>query len=132
MVAEKQSKTDLGRIKIHTHAVSSIAAIAAMEVDGVLKIQPGLIGKLYGFFGGNPNFIGVRVVLKENNEVDISTSIVVAYGQDVPKVANFVQENVRQAIEKMTSLIPANIDVKVKGIEKVLRRKDLSEKLGGE
>ena len=121
-MTEKQTKTDLGRIKIHSHAISSIASIATMEVEGVLRIYSGPVGKLCGFLGLESDCDAVRVDLKESNEVDISVSVIVEYGRDIPSVANHVQENIRQAIEKMTGLAPVNIDVKVKGIEKPQRR----------
>lgn len=123
MMGEKQTKTDLGKIKIHYNAISSIAAIATMEVNGVLRLHTTtLFGKVLKFFGKDPRGGAVSVDLKENNEVDIGVSVVVEYGQDVPRVANNVQENIRQAIEKMTGLAPANIDVKVKGVEKIKGR----------
>ncbi len=118
MVAEKQANTDLGKIRIHTQAINSIASIATKEVNGVAGLYAGHCAKLYELIGMNLGCSAVKVELKENNEVNIVISIVVEYGQDVPKVANNVQENVRQAVEKMTGLIPGNIDVKVKGIEK--------------
>ena len=118
MIAEKQAKTDLGKIKIHTDAINSMALIAAKEVEGVAGVTSGTMGRFCDFLGLGSNCSGVKVELKENNEVDIVVSIVVEYGKDVPRIAHQVQENIRQAIEKMTGLIPANIDVKVKGIEK--------------
>lgn len=123
MIYEKQAKTDLGKIKIHVQAVSSIASIAAMEIEGVVRIYAGGVAKLWEFFGSQTNYAAVKIELKENNEINIGIPIIVEYGQDVPRVANLVQENVRQAVEKMTGLIPVNIDVKVKGIEKPQRRK---------
>lgn len=123
MIAEKQTKTDLGKIKIHTRAISSIASIATTQIEGVLRIYSGPVGKLLELLGKDPNCNAVKVTLKENNEVDISVPIVVEYDEDVPRVANLVQENIRQAIEKMTGLAPVDINVKVKGVEKSQRRK---------
>ena len=123
MMPEKQTKTDLGKIKIHAHAISCIASIAAMEVDGVLRIDAGTAGKIWEFVGAKPGTNAVGVRLKENNELDIIIPIVVIYGHDIPRIANNVQENVRQAIEKMTGLIAVNIDVKVRAIEKMQGRR---------
>lgn len=117
-MTEKQTKTDLGRIKIHSHAISSIASIATREVEGVLRIYSGPVGRLCGFLGMESDCGAVKVDLKDSNEVDISVSIIVEYGRDIPVIANRVQESIRQAIEKMTGLALSNIDVKVKGIEK--------------
>ena len=118
MIGAKQAKTDLGKIKIHVKAIRSIAAIAIMEVEGVLKIYTGTAGKLFEFLGRDRNAAAINVILRENNEVGISASIVVEYGYDLPRVASYVQENIKTAVEKMTGLIPVNIDVKVKSVEK--------------
>jgi uncharacterized alkaline shock family protein YloU len=118
MITEKETRTDLGKIKIHTHAISSMAYIAAMEIEGVLRIYRGPAPALLEFFGKDAKFAAVKISLRENNEIDISIPIVVEYGQDVPRIANLVQENIKQAVEKMTGLVPVHIDVKVKGIEK--------------
>lgn len=120
MIAEKYAKTDLGRIKIHIKAIRSIAAIATMEIDGVLRIYSGTIGKLFEFLGKDKNAAAIKVDLKEKNEVGIAVSIVVEYGQDLPKVANNVQENIRHSLERMTGLNPVTIDVKVKSVERSL------------
>jgi len=119
MIAEKQTKTDLGKIKIHTEAISSIASIATTGIKGVLRIYKSPIFRLADFLGPDAGHKSVKVTLRENNEVDINVPIVVEYGQDVPHVANMVQENIRQAIEKMTGLVPMEINIKVKGVEKV-------------
>ena len=121
MIGEKQAKTDLGKIKIHLKAIRSIAAIAAMEVDGVLRIYTGTIGRLLEALGKDINAAAIKVDLKENNEVGLAVSVVVEYGHDLPRVAGAVQENIRNAIEKTTGLIPVTIDVKVKSIEKKVR-----------
>jgi uncharacterized alkaline shock family protein YloU len=123
MISEKQAKTDLGRIKIHVQAISSIASLAALEIEGVVRIYAGSLVRLLEFLGRENTHPAVKIELKENNEINIGIPIIVEYGQDVPRVAALVQENVRQAVEKMTGLLPVNIDVKVKGIEKAQRRK---------
>jgi len=118
MIGEKETKTDMGKIKIHSKAIRSIAAIAAMEVEGVLMIYSGSLGKILEIIGKDMNFMAIKVDLKANNEIDMSIAIAVEYGRDIPKVAADVQENIRYNLEKMTGLIPVNIDVKVKTIEK--------------
>ena len=120
MIGEKQTKTDLGKIKIHIKAIRSMAAIATMEVDGVLRIYTGTIGKLFDMIGKDSNAAAIKVDLKENNEIGLAVSIVVEYGQDIPKIAGLVQENIRRAIEGMSGLNPNTIDVKIKSIEKSL------------
>lgn len=120
MIGEKQTKTDLGKIKIHIKAIRSMAAIAAMEVEGVLRIYTGTIGRLFEMIGKDRNTAAIKVDLKENNEIGLAVSVVVEYGQDIPKIANLVQESIRAAIEKMSGLNPVSIDVKIKSIEKSL------------
>jgi len=119
-MGEKHTKTDLGKIKIHIKAIRSISAIATMEVEGVLRIYTGTIGMFLEILGKDKNAAAIKVDLKETNEVGIAVSIVVEYGQDLPRVANNVQENIRHSIEKMTGLNPVTIDVKVKSVERCL------------
>jgi len=118
MIGEKQAKTDLGKIKIHIKAIRSISAIATMEVEGVLRIYSGAVGRLLEILGKDKNAAAIKVDLKETNEVGIAVSIVVEYGQDLPRVANNVQENIKHSVEKMTGLNPVAIDVKVKSVER--------------
>ncbi|MFA5320268.1 MAG: Asp23/Gls24 family envelope stress response protein [Candidatus Omnitrophota bacterium] len=114
---KEESSLDLGTIKIHKNVIASIASLAATEIDGVKKI-----GKDFkmGFCEliGKKTYSSIKVLIDKNDEVRVELPIVVKYNYNVPEIANKVQENVRNALEKMTNLTVRNINVAVQGIER--------------
>mgnify|MGYP001447315532 FL=1 len=67
---------------------------------------------------GRRSYSSVKVMFEKNDEVCVELPLVIRYNFNVPEVANKVQENVRNALEKMTNLTVRNINVAVQGIEK--------------
>lgn len=114
---KENTDTDLGAIRIHTNVISSIAAIAAAEIDGVKRIGNNLQSGMLELLGKKSSG-AIKVELDKNEEVRIEIPLIIKYGYKVPDIAARVQENVRSAIEKMTDLSVRTVDIKVKGIEK--------------
>lgn len=113
---ERESKTDLGVIRIKQEVLSTIAYIAAMEVKGVVKMGGGKLDEIYDLFGKKKSGRGVKVEINEN-EIKIDVLIFIEYGYNITEVASQVQENIRRLIEKMIGLTPLEINVNVQGIE---------------
>ena len=111
----RDRSTDLGVVRINNEAIMTIASIAAMEVRGVNKMGGGLPRALYASLFNRPSSGGVRIHMKES-EVKLTVSIIVEYGVDIPRVADEVQESVKRAVEKMTGLVLAEVDVVVEGV----------------
>src|SRR5512135_2903313 len=101
----RERATDLGVVRISNEAISTIAAVAALEVKGVSKMGGGtpraIIDALFNRFSSK----GVRIQMKDG-DVKLTVSIVVEYGVGIPRVADEVQENVKRAVEKMSGLVP--------------------------
>jgi uncharacterized alkaline shock family protein YloU len=115
---EEEKRTDYGLIKIHKNVIAQISCMAAKEVGGVNRISGNLISRiLQAASRGRIVRYPVRIDFKENNEVAICLSIVVNYGVNIPEVAACAQENIKKTVEKMTGLYPADIHIKVKGVE---------------
>lgn len=113
---ERESKTDLGVIKIRREVLSAIAYIAAMEVKGVAKMGGGKLDEIYDLFGKKKSGRGVKIEINEN-EIKIDVSIFVEYGYNITEIASKVQENIRKSIENMIGLTSLEINVNVQGIE---------------
>jgi len=113
----EESSLDLGTIKIHKNVIASIASLAATEIDGVRKIGKDFKMGLWELIG-KKSYSSIKVLIDKNDEVRVELPLVVKYNYNVPEVANKVQENVRNALEKMTNLTVRNINVAVQGIEK--------------
>jgi len=111
----RDRSTDLGVVRINNEAIMTIASIAATETRGVSKMGGGLRRALYDSLFNRPSSGGVRIHMKES-EVKLTISIIVEYGVDIPRVADEVQESVKRAVEKMTGLVLAEVDVVVEGV----------------
>ncbi|MCD7859034.1 MAG: Asp23/Gls24 family envelope stress response protein [Firmicutes bacterium] len=104
-----------GSIRILEEVVAAIAAQAVREVEGVAD-STAKSGADFVMLGKKGSSKGVKVEIADGNEVRISCSILVEYGQSVPGVACAVQESVRSHVESMTGITLAAVNVNVSGI----------------
>jgi uncharacterized alkaline shock family protein YloU len=116
-MSQEVSRSDLGLIRIHKNAIASIASIAAMDAPGVNRISRSIKSKIAQFIGDKQH-TDVKVDINKNEEVVINIPLFVKYGFNLPEVADKVQENVRLALEKMTSLSVKDVNVNIIGIER--------------
>lgn len=103
---------DIGVIRIADEVVSTIAGLAAIEVEGVASMSGGwgtdLVEKL-----GKKNFgKGIRVEINDQ-ETSIDIFISIMYGYPIPQVAENVQKEVRTAVETMTGLTVLAVNVHI-------------------
>ena len=105
-------RTDLGQgsVQIQNEVIGSIALMAAQEVEGVAGVWQGP-GPLR-FLRVSP---GVRVEAREQ-EVRIGLDLIVEYGAALPDVGARVQDRVREVVEQMTQLTPAEVQVSIRGV----------------
>jgi uncharacterized alkaline shock family protein YloU len=107
---------DNGNVMISEEVIATIVAHAVSEVEGVvtLGVKPGadmaelVSKKAWGK--------GLKVVIGESDEVYIDCNVILAYGQSVVAVAKSVQEAVTGALESMTGVAVAGVNVNVCGI----------------
>jgi uncharacterized alkaline shock family protein YloU len=114
-ITHRDRNTDLGVVRINNDAITTIASIAALEVKGVHKMGGGIKRALRDVFLRKGLAGGVKISNKDN-EIRLVVSIIVEYGVDIPHVADGVQDSVKRAVEKMTGLIMAEVDVVVDGV----------------
>lgn len=112
-----ESRNELGVLRIHKNVISSIASIAACEIDGVKGVGWNLKSGL-GEFLGKKLFSAIKVEIFKNEEVKVEIPLLIKYGYNIPEVASRVQDNVRLALEKMSNLSIREINVNVQGIER--------------
>lgn len=111
-----RKKTDFGVVRIHNGVICSIASFAAMEVKGVLRMSSRRLKNILSLFKKNTISRGVKVEFKENNEVNLSLSIVVEYGANIPYISNLVQENVKKRVEELTGLVVNEVEVNINDV----------------
>ena len=98
-----------GSLQISTEVIAKIARLAALEVDGVSSQN---VRSLLGRTGLQKP---VTVVM-EDGIATVTVHITVVYGSKVMPLCEKVQENVKQAIQNMTGITVARVDVLVVGL----------------
>ena len=97
---------ELGNIHISEEVLAAIAAAAALEVEGVGSLT-------------NPSkknaARGVHIKLEEE-QVVVTMSVLMAYGHTIPEMGKALQEAVKNAIESMSGLEVAAVNLSVGGI----------------
>lgn len=98
--------------------VAQYAAEAAMQAEGVARLDSGSIILLKETFGIDHAGKGVRVVFHEGSveAVTITVYPVVCFGSIIPEVAWSIQERVKADVEKFTGLEVEAVNVHVKGV----------------
>ena len=110
-----------GSLQISTEVIAKIARLAALEVDGVADVATGTSQNVRSLLGriGQP----VAVVM-EDGIATVTVHITVVYGNKVMPLCEKVQENVKQAIQNMTGITVARVDVLVVGLTETPAEKE--------
>ena len=111
-----QSDASLGEVKIADEVVAMIAALAATEVDGVASMAGNITNELISRLGMKNLSKGVKVDVLEG-VVTVSLSLNLKYNYSIMDVSAKVQEKVKNAVENMTGLEVADVNIKVAGVE---------------
>jgi len=104
-----------GAIHISEEVISSIAAMSAMDVDGVYGLGT-TAGADLGKLKKKAATKDVRVVISENDEISIDCYIIVLYGYSVVEVAKAVQETVSATVASTTGRVVRDVNVSIGGI----------------
>ena len=113
---EYVSRSDeLGNIHISEEVLAAISAAAALEVEGVSSLAANLGSDIAELLGKKNLAKGVRVQM-EDEKVTVDLSILMAYGHTIPEVGRAVQDGVKNAVESMTGLEIAAVNVNVGGV----------------
>ena len=119
MAESKQYITQVrenGSVQISEDVISTIAAHAVSDVEGVvgLEVKPGAdIAELIGKKNWGK---GVKVSILEDDSVKIECNVNVIYGCSVVNVANAAQSAICNAVEAMTGVTIHSVNVNVCGI----------------
>lgn len=113
---EYVSRSDeLGNIHISEEVLAAIAAAATLEVEGVNALSANLGSDLAELLGKKNLAKGIQIEMEEE-KVKVELSILMDYGHTIPEVGKAVQDNVKNAVESMTGLEVAAVNVAVSGI----------------
>jgi len=109
-------QTEKGQTTIADPVVTKVAGIAAREVAGVYQLGGGVARALGAVTqrlpGGDGTAQGVTVEVGEK-EAAVDLTVVVEYGESIPRVAQQIRDNVVRRIEGICGLAVTEVNVAV-------------------
>ena len=111
-----QNDPNMGEVKIADEVVAISAALAATEVEGVAAMAGNITNELISKLGMKNLSKGVKVDVLEG-VVTIALALNMKYDYSIVETSTKVQERVKSAIETMTGLEVADVNIKVAGVE---------------
>lgn len=105
----------LGAVQIADDVVAMIASLAATEVEGVSALAGNITNDLMSKVGMKKLTKGVKVEVLEG-VVTTDLAIVIEYGHSIPQTCQKVQNKVKTAIENMTGLEVADVNIRIAGV----------------
>jgi len=107
---------DNGSVLISEDVVSTIVAQAMKDVEGVVALSQKAGVEIVDLISKKNWGKSIKIDISDDNRVSISCGILIGYGQSVVDVAKNVQSVVAAAVESMTGVEVAAVNVNVCGI----------------
>ena len=106
---------NVGEVQIADEVVAIIAGLAATEVEGVASMAGNITNELVGKLGMKNLSKGVKVEITSDSVI-VDMALNMEYGYNIPKTSEQVQDRVKTAIENMTGLKVAEVNVRIAGV----------------
>ena len=110
-----QNDPNIGEVKIADEVVAIIAALAATEVEGVASMAGNIKNELISMLGMKNLSKGVKVDVLEGI-VTVYLTLNIKSDYSIVEVSKKVQEKVKSAVENMTGLEVADVNIKIAGV----------------
>lgn len=105
-----------GTVRVANEVISSIAAMAAQEIEGVVAMDANHARHLGDWLKRQTAHDGVRVLVDADRAIHLEVFLCVGPKAAIPEVAEQVQGNVVEAVERMLGLEVAEVNVFVSSI----------------
>lgn len=102
----------VGTVQIADEVISTIAALAATECEGVACLGGGITHEKASRAGARALSKGVRVEVNDD-VLRVKLIIIMKYGYNIPDTTIKVQEKVKSTMENMTGLEVSDVSVSV-------------------
>ncbi len=112
---KKNERESIGSLKISQEVITSIANVAACEVEGVASIVDN--GKIKDMFNIKRGFAAKSMKIDAENDLAvIDVYINVKHGSKIQIISQNVQKKVKDAIQSMTGIAISKVNVHIVGI----------------
>lgn len=115
--ATSEEKVEIAtNLNISEDVIGIIAGLAASEVEGIAGMSLGFVDGINQILGSSKKYSkGVKIELN-GKKVTVDIFVNVKYGVRIPDVAWAAQTAVKNAVENMTGLEVAAVNINVQGI----------------
>ena len=104
-----------GSLQISTEVIAKIARCAALEVEGVAEVSCGTQNKKLKDLLEASIQPPVAVEMRDG-AAELTLHLIMASGARIPAVAEKVQENVKSAVQNMTSVTVSRVNLVIAGL----------------
>ena len=104
-----------GSLQISTEVIAKIARCAALEVEGVAEVSCGTQNKKLKDLLEASIQPPVAVEMRDGT-AELTRHLIMASGARIPAVAEKVQENVKSAVQNMTSVTVSRVNLVIAGL----------------
>ena len=126
-IVEESNVEIATNLNISEDVIGIIAGLAASEVEGIAGMTLGSVDGINQILGSSKKYSkGVKISL-EGKKVTIDLYVNVKYGVRIPDIAWAAQNAVKNAVENMTGLEVASVNINVQGITFDKDEKNVSE-----
>ena len=105
-----------GSVLISEDVIGTIVAQSVGEVEGIVGLSVKPVADIAEMIGFKNWGKGIKITVTESNQLHIECNVIVSYGQSVIDVAKNVQEVILNAVESVTGVAAAAVNVNVCGI----------------
>lgn len=105
-----------GAVRVANEVIASIAAMAARDIDGVAGMDQAHARHFGDWIKRQTAHDGVRVLVDATRAIHLEVFLTVRSNAELGEVAEQVQANVVEAVERMLGLVVAEVNVFVSSI----------------
>lgn len=113
---ELPTQDKMGAVAVADDVMCMIVGLATTEVEGVSALAGNITNELMSKVGVKNLTKGVKVEVNEG-VVKVDIAVTVEYGYNIPATCGKVQNKVKAAIENMTGLTVADVNIRIAGVK---------------
>jgi uncharacterized alkaline shock family protein YloU len=110
------SAPSLGTVRVANEVIASIAGLAAREIDGVIDLDHANARHFGDWIKRETAHRGVRVSVDAERKIHLEVFVIALSHGNLRDLAERVQDNVVEAVERMLGLEVAEVDVFVSSV----------------
>lgn len=112
----EEQRIDYGSIHIHKRALADIVASVIQETEGMSLAADNVGQRFLKTFIPQKHF-AIHVSIDRDNEVSVEARVCVRLGLNIPEASRYLQEAIRETVEKMTDIQLKDIHINIQGIK---------------